>query len=57
VQTVTRRAPVLNPGTWGSRTVHWVASDAVLRGRRATLRVLVQAGSRAYRARRRLTAP
>jgi len=57
VQTVTRRAPVLNPGTWGSRTVHWVASDAVARGRPATLRVTVQGGSRRYRASLRVTAP
>jgi hypothetical protein len=57
VQVVTRRARVRDPGSGGTRTVHWLASSAVARGEPATLRVTVTAGSRTYRASRRITAP
>jgi len=57
VQTVTRRTIVRDPGTGGTRTVHWLASSAVARGEPATLRVTVKAGTRSYRGSLRITAP
>ena len=57
VQSFGRTAPVLNPGTWGSRKVHWVPSGAVASGRPATLLITVRAGSRVTHATLRVTAP
>ena len=57
VQTFARTAPVLNPGVWGSRKVHWTPSSAVASSRAATLRATIRAGSRIAHATVNVTAP